>query len=115
VFHDRGIAVSLDTVYNHSGEGGPYKLNGQLAAKYYNFRGLSNTQLFRSTPDGRFYSNCTGTGNDLDFSGTGGTYSKRLTSDSLKLWYDAYGIDGFRFDLARILAEGRGDNANGGI
>ena len=77
--HDRGIAVILDTVYNHSGEGGPQRDDkGQLAAKYFNFRGLCNTQFFRSTSDGRLYNNCTGTGNDIDFGGAAGTYSKRL-------------------------------------
>ncbi|MCH5376080.1 MAG: hypothetical protein JJ992_19085, partial [Planctomycetes bacterium] len=109
-FHERGIAVILDTVYNHTGEGGPYEAGGRLAAKYYNFRGLSNTYVYKSTPDGRFYFNNTGTGNDVDFRGGDHTYPKRLVEDSLELWYTAYGIDGFRFDLARILADGS-DNA----
>ena len=109
--HDRGIVVILDTVYNHSGEGGSARDGkGQLEAKYFNFRGLCNTQLFRPTPDGRSYNNCTGTGNDIDFGGAGGTYSKRLTADSLNLWYTKYGADGFRFDLARILTD-RSDDA----
>jgi isoamylase len=110
--HDHGISVILDAVYNHSGEGGAEKDDkGQLVAKYYNFRGLCNKQLFRSTPDGRSYNNCTGTGNDIDFGGGGATYSKRLTSDSLNLWYTKYGIDGFRFDLARILSDRSNDDA----
>ncbi|MBV8223681.1 MAG: hypothetical protein JO232_00655 [Verrucomicrobia bacterium] len=111
-FHDHGISVILDTVYNHSGEGGTYKDDkGELAAKYYNFRGLCNMQMFRATPDGRFYSNCTGTGNDIDFRDGAGTYPKRMTSDSLKLWYINFGADGFRFDLARILGDGSDDAA----
>ena len=105
-FHDRGIAVFIDAVYNHTGEGSPYTADGELAAKYYNFRGLSNTRVYRSTPDGRFYFNNTGTGNDVDFSGPADTYTKRFTTDSLEMWHKMYGVDGFRFDLARILADG---------
>ncbi|MCI5197408.1 MAG: hypothetical protein D3919_14565 [Candidatus Electrothrix sp. AW5] len=105
-FHDKGIAVFLDVVYNHTGEGGTYPDSNKLAGKYYNFRGLSNTSVYKSTNDGRYYYNATGTGNDLDFRGQDDSrYTKRLTTDSLGMWYDFYGIDGFRFDLARILAD----------
>jgi glycogen operon protein len=109
-FHDRGIAVILDTVYNHTGEGSPFPDGNRLAAKYYNFRGLNNVHVYKSTPDGRFYFNNTGTGNDVDFRGGDRTFTKHFTTESLELWYKAYGIDGFRFDLARILADGS-DNA----
>lgn len=103
--HDRGIAVFLDVVYNHSGEQGPWIEDGRVAAKYYNLMGLSNTRLFRSTDDGRYYFNNTGTGNDVSFRGPDGSYAKRLVRDSLAHWHAFYGIDGFRFDLARILAD----------
>ena len=112
-FHDRGIAVIMDTVYNHTGEGGPFLEGDQLAAKYYNFRGLmDNSRLYKSTPDGRHYFNNTGTGNDVDFSGGEDKFSKHLTEDSLELWHKIYGIDGFRFDLARILADGSNNAAD---
>jgi pullulanase/glycogen debranching enzyme len=39
-------------------------------------------------------------------------YTKRLATDSLSLWYTVYGVDGFRFDLARILADGSNDAAD---
>ena len=103
-FHDRGIAVFLDVVFNHTGEQGPWTEDGRVMAKYYNFMGLCNTRVYRPTSDGRFYQNDTGTGNDVDFSGPAGRFTKKLTTDSLSLWYNAYGIDGFRFDLARVLA-----------
>jgi isoamylase len=110
--HDRGIAVFLDTVYNHTGEQSPWTDgDGRLNAKYYNFRGLANTQVYRSTSDGKFYFNNTGTGNDVGFVG-GDRFTKRLVRDSLALWYRTYGIDGFRFDLARILADGSQDAAD---
>jgi glycogen operon protein len=103
--HDRGIAVLLDTVYNHTGEGSPWIDEGKLHGKYYNYRGLANTNVYRSTPDGKHYLNNTGTGNDLDFTGAE-RFTKQMVRDSLAHWYSRYGIDGFRFDLARILADG---------
>ncbi len=111
-FHDRGIAVFLDVVYNHTGEGSPWVDHGRLAANYYNLMGLANTTVFKPTPGDKYYRNDSGTGNDIDFSGPDGTYPKRLTTDSLGLWYSAYGIDGFRFDLARMLADGSSDAAD---
>jgi len=111
-FHDRGIAVLLDVVYNHTGEGQPWDDNGRLAAKYYNLMGLCNTNVFKPTSGDKYYRNDSGTGNDLDFSGPDGTYPKQLATDSLDLWYRAYGIDGFRFDLARMLADGSNDAAD---
>lgn len=111
-FHDRGIAVFLDGVYNHTAEQSPWLDTpaNRLAAKYYNFRGLSNTEVYRATGEGRFYFNNSGTGNDVTFQGPNGTYPKRLVTDSLAFWHAVYGVDGFRFDLARILADGS-DNA----
>lgn len=110
--HQRGIAVFLDTVYNHTGEMGPWVADGRLAAKHYNLRGLAGDRVYRATPDGRYYWNATGTGNDVSFFGPDSTYTKRLVRDSLAHWYQSYGIDGFRFDLARILADGSGDAAD---
>jgi isoamylase len=104
--HDRGIAVFLDVVYNHTGEQGPWSDQGRLAAKCYNFMCIALPQVYRSTPDERFFFNNTGTGNDVSFTGEDGRYTKQLVTDSLNLWHNAYGIDGFRFDLARILADG---------
>ena len=105
-FHQRGIAVFMDVVFNHTAEGQPWSDNGLLAAKCYNFMCSSLNDVYRATTDGRNFSNATGAGNDLDFSGGDDRYTKRLVRDSLALWHQAYGIDGFRFDLARILADG---------
>jgi isoamylase len=105
-FHDRGIAVFLDVVYNHTGEGGPWIEQDRLAAKCYNLMCVALPQVYRPTPDKRFFSNATGTGNDIDFRGEDERYTKQLVTDSLALWHNVYGVDGFRFDLARILANG---------
>lgn len=113
-FHDRGIAVFVDVVFNHTAEQSPWVdgATGKLAAKYFNFMGLCNTRLYASTGDGGFYRNNTGTGNDVAFSGAGRPFAKRLVNDSLDLWHNVYGCDGFRFDLARILADGSSDAAD---
>jgi isoamylase len=111
-FHDRGIAVFLDVAYNHGGEQSPWVEDGKVAAKYYNFMGLCNTRVYKPTGDGRFYLNNTGTGNDIDFDGPDGTFPKRVVTDSLGLWHQTYGVDGFRFDLALILAEGSNNAAD---
>jgi isoamylase len=109
--HARGIAVFMDVVFNHSGEQGPWLVGDRLAAKCYNLMCQALPQVFRATPDQRDFTNATGTGDDLDFSG-GARFTKQLVTDSLALWHQAYGVDGFRFDLARILADGSSDAAD---
>ena len=108
--HSRNIAVFMDVVYNHTAEQSPWQSGSKMAAKYYNAMGLHNTIVYRSTSDGRYYFNNTGTGNDVSYFGGNQLFSKRWVNDSLALWHEKYGIDGFRFDLARILADGS-DNA----
>lgn len=105
-FHDRKIAVFMDVVFNHTGEQSPWAADKKMAAKFYNTMGLHNTYFYRATNDQKYYYNNTGTGNDVTFMGGDSMYTKRFVNDSLALWYSAYGIDGFRFDLARILADG---------
>ena len=109
--HARGIAVFMDVVYNHSGEQGPWRDGNRLAAKCYNLMCQALPQVYRPTPDGLDFTNATGTGDDLDFSG-GSRFTKQLVTNSLALWYQAYGVDGFRFDLAQILADGSTDAAD---
>jgi glycogen operon protein len=106
-FHDRGIAVFMDVVYNHTAEGS-WVQDGRLADKCYNLCD-DIPEIYRGTGNG-FFANASGTGNDVDFSG-GGRFTKRLVRDSLTLWHTAYGVDGFRFDLARVLADGSTDAA----
>jgi len=106
--HERGIAVLVDAVHNHSGEGAPWvdAETGRLAAKCINLMCLAAPQAYRPTADERFFFNSSGTGNVIDFRGGDDRYTKRLVTDSLALWHNLYGVDGFRFDLARILADG---------
>jgi isoamylase len=105
-FHDRGIAVFLDVVFNHTAEQGPWLADGRLAVKCYSFKCLALPQVYRPTLDELHFFNNSGTGNDIDFRGDDDRFTKQLVTDSLAHWHGVYGVDGFRFDLARILADG---------
>jgi len=90
--HAEGIEVILDVVCNHSGEGGE---DGPTLS----LRGLDNASYYRLGADGRYVDD-TGCGNTLD---AGHPAVIALVLESLRHWASAYGIDGFRFDLATTL------------
>lgn len=85
-FHEEGMAVLLDVVYNHVGE--PNYLQ-YLDREYY----------FLLTRDGHF-ENYSGCGNTLDAEAP---MVRRLIRDSLVHWIEAFDVDGFRFDLGELL------------
>jgi isoamylase len=94
-FHDAGIEVLLDVVYNHTGEGS--HLGPTLC-----FRGIDNASYYRLAPDTpRYYTDYTGCGNSLNM-----THPRtlQLIMDSLRYWVREMHVDGFRFDLAATLA-----------
>jgi glycogen operon protein len=94
-FHDAGIEVILDVVYNHTAEGN--ELGPTLC-----FRGIDNASYYRLIPDKlRYYINDTGTGNTLNLSHP---RVIQLVADSLRYWQEETQVDGFRFDLGTILA-----------
>ncbi|UAL28390.1 glycogen debranching protein GlgX [Nocardioides rotundus] len=94
-FHDAGIEVFLDVVYNHTAEGGP---DGPA----YSFRGLDDLGFYkRSGTTGDAYWDVTGCGNTVDATNVG---ALRLILDSLRYWVTEFHVDGFRFDLASALA-----------
>jgi glycogen operon protein len=93
--HSAGLEVILDVVYNHTGEGN--HLGPTLA-----FRGIDNKAYYRLQPDdARFYTDFTGTGNSLNMLHP---RTIQLIMDSLRYWVTEMHVDGFRFDLAPVLA-----------
>jgi isoamylase len=105
-FHDAGIEVILDVVYNHTAEGN--ELGPTLS-----FKGIDNASYYRLAPDKRYYINDTGTGNTINLSHP---RVLQLVTDSLRYWAQDVRVDGFRFDLATILGrEQHGFDEGGGF
>lgn len=94
--HEAGIGVILDLVFNHSGESDVH--GGTLS-----LRGIDPAAYARA-PDGALI-NDTGCGNTLDFANP---HVRRLMIDTLTHFVTHCGIDGFRFDLAPVIARGPG-------
>ncbi len=93
--HAAGLEVILDVVYNHTGEGN--HLGPTLS-----MRGIDNTTYYRlESENKRFYTDFTGTGNSLNMLHP---RTIQLVMDSLRYWVDEMHVDGFRFDLAPVLA-----------
>jgi glycogen operon protein len=92
--HSAGIEVILDVVYNHTGEGN--HLGPTLS-----LRGIDNRTYYRLDPNQRFYTDFTGTGNSLNMQHP---RTIQLIMDSLRYWVNDMHVDGFRFDLAPVLA-----------
>ena len=90
--HAAGIEVWLDVVYNHTSE-------GDASGPTYNLRGIDNDSYYLVAEDGSY----------IDDSGCGNTAQgadlamRALVLRSLRHWAEQ-GVDGFRFDLASILA-----------
>ncbi len=93
-FHDAGIEVILDVVYNHTAEGN--QLGPHLC-----WRGIDNASYYRLAPDdNRYYINDTGCGNTLNVNHP---RVLQMVMDSLRYWVTDMHVDGFRFDLASTL------------
>ena len=105
--HAEGIGVILDLVLNHSGE-------SDVLGPVLSLRGLDDGAYARAPakdPGGKLI-NDAGTGNTLDFANPA---VRRLAVDTLRHFVRHCGIDGFRFDLASILARGPGFAADAPI
>jgi isoamylase len=98
-FHDQGIKIYIDVVYNHTAEGGAWKTD-PTAYNLYSWRGLDNPTYNELTSDMQFSYDNTGTGGNYN---TYNTVAQNLIVDSLAYWRDTMGVDGFRFDLAPVL------------
>jgi isoamylase len=92
--HRAGIEVILDVVYNHTAEGG-------LDGPTHCFRGIDNPNYYILEGGGARYADYTGCGNTLN---ANHPVVRRMILDSLRYWVTEMHVDGFRFDLASILA-----------
>ncbi|HEX2975560.1 MAG TPA: glycogen debranching protein GlgX, partial [Bacteroidales bacterium] len=93
--HKNGIEVILDVVYNHTAE-------GNQMGPMLSFKGIDNLSYYRLMEDNkRYYKDYTGTGNTLN---TIHPTVLRMIMDSLRYWVGDMHVDGFRFDLATVLA-----------
>ena len=99
-FHDAGIKVFIDVVYNHTGEGGAWNGNDKTTYNLYSFRGLDNPTYYSLTADLQYSWDNTGVGGNFN---TYNPVAQNLIVNSLAYWRDTIGIDGFRFDLASVL------------
>ena len=106
-FHDAGIEVILDVVYNHTAE-------GNERGPTLSFKGIDNASYYRLLPkQQQYYINDTGTGNTLNLSHP---RVLQMVTDSLRYWAQDMHVDGFRFDLATILGrEPYGFDEGGGF
>jgi isoamylase len=104
-FHDAGLEVILDVVYNHTAE-------GNERGPTLSFRGIDNASYYRLLPDKpRYYINDTGTGNTMNLSHP---RVLQMVTDSLRYWINEMHVDGFRFDLGTILGREPGGFDQGG-
>ena len=93
--HAEGIEVVLDVVFNHTAE-------GDETGPTLCFRGIDNAAYYQLVPgQAQLYDNLTGCGNTID---AASPKVRRLILDSLRYWVDEMHVDGFRFDLAAVLA-----------
>jgi isoamylase len=92
--HRAGIEVILDVVFNHTAE-------GNHTGPTFCFRGLANETYYLLDRDRSQYADYTGTGNTLN---ANQPIVRRMIVDSLRYWVTEMHVDGFRFDLASVLA-----------
>ncbi|MGE0490511.1 MAG: glycogen debranching protein GlgX [Vulcanimicrobiota bacterium] len=92
--HRAGIEVILDVVYNHTAE-------GDETGPTLSLRGLDNEVYYTLGEEPGTFANYSGCGNTLN---ANRSVVRRLIVDSLRYWVTEMHVDGFRFDLASILA-----------
>ena len=92
--HRAGLEIILDVVFNHTAE-------GDHTGPTLSLRGLDNSTYYILEQDRSRYANYSGTGNTLN---ANHPIVRRMIVDCLRYWVQEMHVDGFRFDLASILA-----------
>lgn len=94
-FHRAGIEVILDVVFNHTAE-------ADASGPMFSYRGLANADYYLLDPiDSTCYIDDTGCRNTFN---ANNPVVRRLIRHSLRHWVEHFHVDGFRFDLASVLA-----------
>jgi isoamylase len=96
-FHQAGLEVILDVVFNHTVEGS--ELGPTVC-----FRGIDNAIYYWLDDNKRFYRDFTGTGQTIN---AAHPVVRDLILDALRYWVMEMHVDGFRFDLASVLGRNR--------
>jgi len=99
-FHNAGIKVYLDMVYNHTAEGGLWNSSDPTTASITSWRGLDNATYYELSADNQTFYDNSGVGANYN---TYNPVAQNLIVDSLAYWTNTMGVDGFRFDLAAVL------------
>ncbi|MBF0752533.1 MULTISPECIES: glycogen debranching protein GlgX [unclassified Pasteurella] len=97
-FHQAGIEVILDVVFNHSAE-------SEQHFPTFCQRGIDDQTYYWRNDNGH-YINWTGCGNMLNLSSDVG---RKWVLDCLCYWVEQCHVDGFRFDLASVLGRDKPD------
>ncbi len=99
LYHQNGLEVILDVVYNHTAEGN--QLGPTLC-----YRGIDNASYYMlNSENKRYYYDSTGCGASFNAENP---YVLQLITDSLRYWTEEMHVDGFRFDLATTLCRKKG-------
>ena len=95
--HAAGIGVILDVVFNHTAEGG-------AGGPTISFKGMGNDTYYHlDHDDKRVYRDFTGCGNTVNCNHP---VVANFIISCLEFWVREMHVDGFRFDLASVLARG---------
>lgn len=92
--HQANIEVILDVVFNHTAEGNHH-------GPTISFRGLDNQTYYILSANQTEYLNYSGCGNSFK---ANHPVVSRFIIDCLRYWVTEMHVDGFRFDLASVLA-----------
>ncbi|MBE9047087.1 glycogen debranching protein GlgX [Pleurocapsales cyanobacterium LEGE 10410] len=92
--HRAGIEVILDVVFNHTAEGNHH-------GPTLSWRGLDDRTYYILSKEQGDYYNYSGCGNSFK---ANHPVVSRLIIDCLRYWVTQMHVDGFRFDLASVLA-----------